>query len=274
VPTEFPPRACPSGHLARPRQRHTACADQNDMGLLGLRTLAHAARVAIFAATSCDAAPRSTEQCLPFPGNDQEPFSTPVSGMVKGASVSAVSCPGGVSARIFPSVSTSVDPFTFFLSGSPGGSNASHPPDFVFQYPLGAVGYPLATLGLASATPGDYSSSTGADCDGVSFTYETPLSLTVDCNAGTPPDCPAGCTTVCGITCSPCEPDGTTTIYQAFGSSDCSSTQTNGGSWKLSLTSVVPDDAGAGQFIAHGTLNATLIGPGCDGDTAELSLAF
>jgi hypothetical protein len=241
------------------------------MGLLGLRTLAHAALVTTLAATSCDAAPSSTERCLPFPSNAQEPFSTPVSGSVKGANVSAVSCRGGVSAWIEPSVSTNAAPFTFFLNGSPGDGTASHPPDFVFQYPLGADGSPLATLGLASPTPGDYSSPAGAECGSVSFIYNTPLSLTVDCDAGSTLNCPAGCTNACGTTCSACEPEATTTIYQAFGSSDCSRTQTPGGSWKLSLTSVVPDDAGTGNFMVHGTLNATLLGPG---DTAELSLAF
>jgi hypothetical protein len=244
---------------------------------------AYVALTSTFAATSCDAipGPSVTEQCLPFPSSQQAPlFSTPVSGRVEGASVRAVSCPGGVSAWIEPDDSIGTDRFLFFLIGSPGEGNARNPPDFVFQYPLGAKGSPLATLGLASAIPGEYSSPAGGQCGSVSFTYETPLSLTVDCDAGTPPKCPSGCTALCGMGCTPCEPEATLTTYRAVGSSaDCvSNTRTPLGSWRLSLTSVVPKDGGAdaghANFMVHGSLNATLIGPGGDGDTAELSLAF
>jgi hypothetical protein len=68
--------------------------------------------------------------------------------------------------------------------------------------------------------------------------------------------------------------------YEGQGSSDCmGNAQTAVGSWQLSLTSVVPNDAGASSgatyFAPHGTFTATMVG-GTDGgtDTANLSATF
>jgi hypothetical protein len=234
------------------------------------------------AASSCDATKSVTEQCSPVPSADLEPFATPASGTVNGENVNAVACPDGVSAWIEPAASTDLTPFLFTLIGTAGPGSASRR-DFVFQKPQGAWGTALATLGLPTAVSGE-SSSRGGACGSVSFTYETPLSLDVDCDAGTDQGstCPSGCARACptsGCGDIPCEPDGTSATYQATDSTECGSTsRPPSGSWTLSLTSVMPDDAGAdasaSHFLVHGTLSATLIRAGGDSDTAAVSFTF
>ena len=78
-----------------------------------------------------------------------------------------------------------------------------------------------------------------------------------------------------------CIPRATTYIFQAIGDVDaatsCGRNQgTPLGSWTLTLTSVVAEDAGDGQqaVVPHGSLDATLEGSSGVSGPVSLSLTF
>ena len=240
---------------------------------MGLRTTA-SARVVI-ASTACGTKKQEPEPACP-PTVAGASTASLATGTVTGPNISAAVCSGGLVATVGPAVAGSADPYLFFLSGA-GGSG-----DFVFQNPATAIaGQPLATLDLSAAAPGESSTAAGQSCGGVYFSYQVPLSPGIDCDGGTDTTCPAGCNRSCpALGCGeiPCEPNTTSTTYSATGPSRCTTTaatQPTTGSWDLSLTSLDPVDGGTGDsYVAHGTLTATLVGPGGATDTATLSLTF
>jgi hypothetical protein len=119
----------------------------------------------------------------------------------------------------------------------------------------------------------------------MAFSYYLPSPAGLDCEAGAPPDCPPGCSTVCdnvspGGGCEPCTPAAPGVGYSAVGTGDCiGDTSTALGSWTLTLTSVTEADAGTSgsptYYTPHGTFTATMVDASDAGtETVTLSASF
>ncbi len=218
--------------------------------------------------------------CAPIPTSDLRAHASPASGTVTGDGIDALLCPGGAGAVILSAgASYDTTPFIFELNYTVAGGAG----DFQFASPAGANHGELSVLlGLASAAPGISSSPSGGECGTMAFTYYLPVPPGTDCEAGVPPNCPSGCSTICdniagpGGSCEPCEPEPPSVGYSAIGSGDCiGDALTPLGSWMLSLTSLTEDDAGTAggvtYFTPHGTLTATMVG---DGDAGASSITL
>ena len=221
--------------------------------------------------------------CPAIPSSDLPSASAPANGTVSGPDLSAVLCPGGASARILSAgASYDTEPYIFELDYTVGTATEVQP--FTFASPAGANDGELSVLlGLPSAGPGEYDSSSG-QCGSLAFTYYLPVPPTVDCDAGQPPACPLGCSTLCsGFGCLPCSPQPPAVSYTAEGAADCiGGAQAAIGSWHLSLTSVTaaaadagPSDGDARNYLPHGTFTATMPADGDAGaGSAALSVSF
>ena len=136
---------------------------------------------------------------------------------------------------------------------------------------------------VTAPAAGVYKDSDPQACGAVLFSYALPIPAGLVCEAGTAPDCPAGCSSACsGFGCEPCtrRPDGHVRGERRRGLS-----RRESGRRRL-----VDGDLDVGQpvrrrrrgvvrptiyYVAHGTLEATLPG-GEDGgtDTVQLSVSF
>jgi hypothetical protein len=214
--------------------------------------------------------------CPAIPGSDLPAGSSPASGNVTGTSIDGVLCPAGAFARI-ESAGAHYDtaPYFFVLGYTVGGSAPVN--DFVFTSPPGANHGELdVLLGLPAPAPGQFSSSSAQQCGSMAFTYYLPVPAWVDCDGGTGPSCPPGCSAACAITCGPCEPQEPSVGFTAQGPADCLGNTTPAfGSWTLSLTSVT-EASGGGQglsyYTPHGSFSATM--DGGDAGTATFVVGF
>ena len=152
------------------------------------------------------------------------------------------------------------------------------------QAPASATAGTLTgSIGFGATTPGVYRSTDGTQCGSVTFSYGVPLASEAECAAtDAQGPCATGCTfnQFCGAPPC-CIPLATTYIFQASGAVDAATScgrnqSTPLGSWTLTLSSVVPADAGDGQMVVvpHGSLDATLQGSSGDNGTVSLSLTF
>ena len=133
-----------------------------------------------------------------------------------------------------------------------------------------------AQLSVATPSPGVFKSTDSQACGGIDFGYALPIPAGVDCQGMTGPSCPAGCTSACALSCSPCTAQQPEEGFEAEDTSDClGETETPTGSWTLTLTSVTPSTGNEGYYLVHGSLEATL-GPEQDAGTgaAAVSLTF
>jgi hypothetical protein len=135
---------------------------------------------------------------------------------------------------------------------------------------------------IAAFAPGVYKSTDPTGCGSLSFSYAVPLTSSSVCEGA---DAQAGCPTECTFTYSCAEPSGNgccvplgTTYVYGTSTNTCSAVAIPAvGSWSVTLTSVVPTDAGAGTsptYVGHGSLAATLEGTTGVTGTANLSLTF
>jgi hypothetical protein len=138
------------------------------------------------------------------------------------------------------------------------------------------------------ATPGVYQGSLDGGCGQLTMIYDEPLPPGLDCDAGTPPQCPAGCASgeigpgMPGMPpmWGPCEAVPVTAQYQVASPGKCESAPI-AGSWTVDIQSIVPfsGDGGiftADSYTAHGTVTVQMVRTGFDGGTeaATLSLTF
>ncbi len=172
---------------------------------------------------------------------------------------------------------TVTTPYIFVLNYAVGAAGSGL--DFSFQTPADATNAEMVTFfGLSSPSPGEYDGPASGECGSMDVTYFLPSPASLDCDAGAPPNCPAGCATACsGFGCAPCTPQPPSVTFSAHGSADCvGNTETPSGSWKLSLTSVTPTDASTEPSVPYyeprGTFTANL--EGGDAGTAVLSVSF
>jgi hypothetical protein len=219
------------------------------------------------------------DQVCAVPLSDTPPYDSPAAGSVMGSGLSATLCPGGASVRL-ESTAAGTQPYLFALDYTIQVGNEAPVTDFLFQTPSNASNGELdVVLGISAAAPGEYTSPAGQQCGSMAFTYYLPVPPGIDCDAGAPPNCPAGCGTVCsGFGCEPCSPQPPAVSYTAQGSADClGDTTIPIGSWDLVLTSVTPTDAGSGGlrfYTSHGTFTATMVGGEGGADTATFSVSF
>ncbi len=236
--------------------------------------------------SACATGGSSPAGCSAIPSSDVPSYASLVGGTLTGTGVSAALCPGGAFARV-ESAGARSDTAPYFLALDYTVQTGSAGPvtDFAFQQPTGANhGEIDLYLGLTAPAPGSYGSAGGQECGTLALTYYLPVPPGVDCDGGSPPDCPPGCGTFCdnivGGGCEPCYPQPPAISYVANGSSDCiGGSLTPLGSWDLSLTSVAATDTDGGgtttYFTPHGTLTATLVNAGDAGaESVTLSTCF
>jgi hypothetical protein len=204
-----------------------------------------------------------------------QPYEATASGTITGAGLSGEFC--NATADIFVSAHTTPAGQLILQLNSGEALTAS------FSSPKAASDAEIVgMISVSAASPGVYKSFDGEACGSMLFSYSLPVPADVNCEGMTGPGCPMGCTSACsGFGCEPCTAQRPEVDYSAQAASDClGDTQTVGGSWTLTLTSVVPyKGGGAGsdsEYTAHGTLVATLLDQGGAGTntTATFSATF
>jgi hypothetical protein len=220
--------------------------------------------------------------CASIPSSDLPAFTSPATGSIVGAGLSAVVCPGGAFARV-ESAGAAYDTMPYFLTVDYTVGSTSVDTDFDFQSPTGANSGELDLfVGLSSPSPGMYTSPAGADCGFGAFTYYLPVPSSVDCDGGTDTTCPAGCGRICpafGCAGIPCEAEPPSISYGLAGSTNCiGDSQPTQGAWTVTLTSVTASDAGTSAgltyYTPHGTFAATLLAGDGGTDTVQVSATF
>lgn len=195
-------------------------------------------------------------------------------GTVAGSGVSASFC----NVAVFTTGNGS--PFFLVVNSAPSSSSVGSPASGVQATLTGSIE-------IGSATPGVYRSSSASVCDSLVFSYGVPLATEAECAAADAQGaCPKGCTANPYCASYPCcIPLATTFVFQANGAEEDSAVVSCGtnqmqdmplGSWTVTLTSVVDEDAGGGQLalVPHGSLNAMLQGISGNDETVSLSLTF
>jgi hypothetical protein len=189
--------------------------------------------------------------CLGMPDGVNPSLTRVTGGSVEGAHVRGIFCPGLTWAAVQTgySSSTGAPIYSFSIQSAAIGS------PFALQGAAGATnGQITAYVSLPSNAPATFDSSSSSDWY-VWFYYAEPGLPNACLEAG--PACDDGCTSLCENTSCPCVTAASYT-GQSAGSSTGDITPA-WGSFRLSLTSVVPDSTTSDLcFDVHGTFTATL----------------
>jgi hypothetical protein len=211
------------------------------------------------------------EDCGP-PDGAFAAYVSPAAGTIAGSGVMASIC--NAEAYVFLSrYTTPPGDYLLFI-------NSAQASTFTFNGPPGANdGLLDATMLISGPMPGTYASAGSSSCGFLGFSYDLPIPPGVDCDGGTGPDCPPGCTAACsGQGCEPCMPSAPEVSYGASAASDClGETQTPAGSWTATITSIKPasTEQNGTYYLAHGTFSATLVNEGDAGSAmVNVSMAF
>ena len=134
-------------------------------------------------------------------------------------------------------------------------------------------------LEIPSVTPGTFDSA--QSCGSVVVDYALPAPSGVDCGGVTPTSapasCPQGCVSECGDRgCAPCRAIQTGARHYAYNPCPEDLSGNAVGSWTVTLTSVVPytgpiTSQGEVDYLAHGTITASLFGGNGEAGTGNLS---
>lgn len=222
---------------------------------------------------ACTAGPLSSNPVLPDPGS-------PTTGTVTGSEITARMCDGGTFAHGYQTSASPTPPSP--LRVTINSYTADPTLDYSIARPADATRLRLSVdLGPSAAEPGTYT-EISSPCGFIELCAVLPVPASAFC--APPTDvCPVGCTFAPPhTTCVPVEP---TTCWQASAAVLCNgASSTEGGSWRLTLSSAEPsvdtDGSGNHVVVVHGTLDATLVKTDSGGtassppNTATLSLSF